>query len=292
MSSAATNKRLVIVTGLSGSGKSIALHTLEDINYYCIDNLPVGMLQGIGEQLTGLWGNLHHKVAVGIDARNNPEDLKHFPKMIDSIRRHGTDIDMIYLQAETPTLLKRFSETRRRHPLTNESVSLADAIELEKQLLGPLGDQTDLFIDTTHTTIYELRELVRQRVLHEEARTLSILFQSFGFKHGVPGDTDYLFDVRCLPNPHWQSDLRPLTGRDPAVADYLEQHQLVHDMHGHISQFLAHWIPVFERENRSYLNISIGCTGGQHRSVYLAEVLAEDFRQTRPEVLVRHRELS
>ncbi len=292
MSSAATDKRLIIVTGLSGSGKSIALHTLEDINYYCIDNLPVGMLKGIGDQLAGMWGSLHQKVAVGIDARNNPEDLKHFPQMIDSIRRTGAKIDMIYLQAETPTLLKRFSETRRRHPLTSELVSLADAIELEKQLLEPLGDQSDLFIDTTHTTIYELRELVRQRVLHEESRTLSILFQSFGFKHGVPGDTDYLFDVRCLPNPHWQAELRHLTGCDQAVVDYLEQHDMVHDMHGQIGRFLMNWIPVFERENRSYLNISIGCTGGQHRSVYLAEALAQDFRATRPEVLVRHRELS
>ncbi len=292
MPSTTKNKRLIIVTGLSGSGKSIALHTLEDINYYCIDNLPVAMLKGIGDQLAGMWGELHRKVAVGIDARNNPEDLKHFPEMIKSIRKHGTQIDMIYLKAETSTLLKRFSETRRRHPLTNELVSLADAIELEKELLEPISDQTDLFIDTSHTTIYELSELVRQRVLHDEARTLSILFQSFGFKHGVPGDTDYLFDVRCLPNPHWQAELRHLTGRDQAVVDYLEQHELVHDMHRQIAEFLQHWVPVFERENRSYLNISIGCTGGQHRSVYLAEVLAQDFRKTRPEVLVRHRELS
>ena len=285
-------RQLVIVTGLSGSGKSVALHTLEDLNYYCIDNLPVAMLKAVADQLAGAWGQMQQRVAVGIDARNNAEDLKQFPVLLRNLRQVVDKTDILYLQADTNTLLKRFSETRRRHPLTNELVPLAEAIELEKQLLEPLADEADLFIDTTHTTIYELRELVRQRVLHARQQTLSVMLQSFGFKHGVPGDSDFVFDVRCLPNPHWVTELRPLTGRDPEVAAYLQQYESVRRMQADIHDFLAYWIPVFEKENRSYLNVSIGCTGGQHRSVYMVETLAQTFRATRPEVVVRHRELT
>lgn len=284
--------KLVIVSGLSGSGKSVALHTLEDIGFYCIDNLPIGLLADFGRHITESTAKPLDRYAVGIDARNAAEDLPQFPHVLDDLKARGVHSEILFLRAADDTLIKRFSETRRRHPLSLSNTSLGEAIQRESELLAPIMERADLVIDTTATNVHQLRELVRNRLDRRVDSRLSLLFTSFGFKHGVPKDTDYVFDVRCLPNPHWEPRLRPLTGRDAAVRDYLESQASVELMYTNIRDFVAAWLPSFEREGRSYLTIAIGCTGGQHRSVYLTERLAEHFRQESDNVLVRHRELA
>lgn len=283
--------KLVIVSGLSGSGKSVALHTLEDLGYYCIDNLPVGLLEAFVQQLLDNPQPGQEEVAVGIDARNQSADLQHFPDILKRLRARGIRAEILYLQADDETLLKRFSETRRRHPLSRGNITLADAIRQERSLLQPISANASLHIDTTHTNVHQLRDLVQERVAAKSDGTLSLLFKSFGFKHGVPEDADFVFDVRCLPNPHWDVRLRPQTGLDQDVVDYLDEQPLVDEMYAEIRRFLDTWIPRFENENRSYLTVALGCTGGQHRSVYLAERLGAHFRTRYPSVLVRHREL-
>lgn len=282
--------KLIIVSGLSGSGKSVALHTLEDLGYYCIDNLPAGLLSALVLELQ-LAAKPVQNVAIGIDARNLPQSLQQFNEILDQLKIQGTNSEILFITCDAPTLIKRFSETRRRHPLSNEHVSLAEAITLERQLLEPIARRADLFIDTSQTTIHQLRDLVHQRVERREESRLSLMFQSFGFKHGIPGDADFVFDVRCLPNPHWQPELRPLTGRDEAVANYLGNDKQVATMAEHLTGFLDAWIPAFEADKRSYLTVAIGCTGGQHRSVYLVERLAKHFKPDFPNVTTRHREL-
>ncbi|MDV3237741.1 MAG: RNase adapter RapZ [Gammaproteobacteria bacterium] len=284
--------RLVIVSGLSGSGKSVALHTLEDLDYYCIDNLPIGLLEPFAGQLLDNPSLRQENAAVGIDARNQSNELQHFPQIVRRLRDRGVRCEILYLQADDETLLKRFSETRRKHPLTRPDVPLADAIRRERSLLEPISANASLHIDTTHTNIHQLRDLVQERVAGKTDGTLSLLFKSFGFKHGVPEDADFVFDVRCLPNPHWEAHLRPQTGLDREVVEYLDAQPMVDEMFDAIRDFLDTWIPRFESENRSYLTVALGCTGGQHRSVYLARRLGEHFRQRYPSVLVRHRELS
>lgn len=284
--------KLIVVSGLSGSGKSIALNTLEDLGYYCIDNLPIGMLPNVREQLLGDWGKNHSHVAVGIDARNSLDELKSFPELHKSFSASALTCEIFFLEADENVLLKRYSETRRKHPLTDDTHSLADAIRLERELLAPIAATADLIMDTSHTNIYELRDLIRNRVTHEDFETMSLLFQSFGFKNGLPTDADFVFDVRCLPNPHWEASLRPLTGMDEAVVNYLKGESWVQEMKEEIVSFLQKWIPRFEQENRTYMTIAIGCTGGQHRSVYLVEELARFFTEQRDNVIVRHRELS
>jgi UPF0042 nucleotide-binding protein len=285
--------KLVIVSGLSGSGKTVALHALEDAGYYCMDNLHIGLLTAVVRQFMAAGHGLYDQTAVGIDARSGTEALEHFSEIAREIRDLGVDLQILFLQAEEPTLLRRFSETRRRHPLTREDLPLVEAIQLERQLLAPVVEQADLAIDTTRTNVHQLSDTVRQRVEQAEASGLSVLIRSFGFKHGTPVDSDFVFDVRCLPNPHWEPRLRALTGLDPEVADFLGSHPLVEEMHVSLRDFLVTWIPRFERDNRSYLTVSIGCTGGQHRSVYLAERLAADLRALRGEAIsTRHRELT
>lgn len=284
--------KLIIVSGLSGSGKSIMLHTLEDLGYYCIDNLPVDLLQAFAAQMTSGTERAYDNAAVGIDARNRPEALQRFPEILHAIEHSGLNCELFFLQAEDDTLFKRYSETRRRHPLTGNDRPLADAIRLERELMEPFAAHADLIIDSTHTNIHQLRELVRERVEQRAKRSLSLLFMSFGYKHGVPPDADFVFDVRCLPNPHWESALRPLTGLDSGVIDFLERQPRVGEMFEHLRDFMEKWIPCFEAENRSYMTVALGCTGGQHRSVYLAEMLAAHFRRSRDNVLTRHRELS
>lgn len=283
--------KLIIISGLSGSGKSIALNTLEDLGYYCIDNLPIGMLGAMAKEMVGNWGKNHDHAAVGIDARNNASELQHFPALLKRLTSEGIECETFFLQAETNTLLKRFSETRRKHPLTEGRVSLADAIALERKLLEPIAARADLFIDTTATNIYQLRELVHARVSPDTHEPMSLLIQSFGFKNGLPSDADFVFDVRCLPNPHWEPDLRPLTGRDDEVKLFLQQQPTTAEMLQHITGFLDTWIPRFENESRSYMTIAIGCTGGQHRSVFIVEQLGRHFQQHRNNVIIRHREL-
>ncbi len=282
--------KLIIVSGLSGSGKSVALNTLEDLGYYCIDNLPAGLLSALALELK-LAPKPVENVAVGIDARNLPQSLQQFNDILDQLQVQGISNEILFITSDPDVLIKRFSETRRRHPLSNEQVSLAEAIELERQLLEPIARRADLFLDTTQTTIHELRDLVHQRVERREESRLSLMFQSFGFKHGIPTDADFVFDLRCLPNPHWHPELRPLTGRDEPVARYLDSEPKVGSMAEQITAFLETWVPAFEADNRSYLTVALGCTGGQHRSVYLAERLAKHFSEHYPNVTIRHREL-
>lgn len=284
--------KLVIVSGLSGSGKSIALETLEDCGFYCIDNLPVALVDAFVHQAMVTNQTIFSKTALGIDARNLGESLDQFPATLSKIANLGITIEVIYLQAEMPTLLKRFSETRRKHPLTDAHRSLSEAIELERKLLEPLSQRADLKIDTTHTNVHQLRELIHDRVDTQVSRLMSLFFQSFGFKNGIPLDTDFVFDARCLPNPHWEPNLRSKTGKDAEVSDFLVQHQEVRDFLEHIQGFLDRWIPCFDAENRSYLTISVGCTGGHHRSVFLIEQLSKHFSASPYNILVRHRDIA
>jgi len=284
--------KLVVISGVSGSGKTTALHVLEDLDYYCLDNLPVGLLPAFAEKMRALPEDLGERVAVGIDARNPPSDLHEFPAILEQLKAAGVDTQIFYLDADDAILLKRFSETRRKHPLSDEQRPLSDAIRDERLLLAPIADLADLYTDTTRSNIHQLRDLIRSRIEAQRQSTLSILFQSFGFKHGVPMDADYVFDARCLPNPHWEARLRAQTGRDAEVAAFLQGQELVERFVVHVGDFLRQWIPCFEADNRNYLTIAIGCTGGQHRSVYLAERLGREFRQHYDNVLIRHRELA
>jgi UPF0042 nucleotide-binding protein len=284
--------KLLIVSGISGSGKSIALQVLEDLGFYCIDNLPVGLIPVFAAQITSPSQRTYTDAAVGVDVRNLVDDLSQFPSILDEIRGSGLDCDIIFLDADEATLLKRFSETRRRHPLTGQDIPLAEAIEVERELLQSIAENADWRIDTTHTTVHQLRDLIKGRFTSQSSKTLSLLFLSFGYKHGIPADADFVFDIRCLPNPHWDPQLRPLTGRDADVVSFLESQPLVREMKQQLQGFLENWLPRFEAENRSYMTVAIGCTGGRHRSVYLAEQLRQYFTEQLSSVLVRHRELS
>lgn len=283
---------LVIVSGLSGSGKSIALQALEDLGYYCIDNLPIGMLRAFADEISNAPDPDYDYFAVGIDARNLAPNLAQFPELLDQLRAIGLVPHVIYLEANEETLIKRFSETRRKHPLTREDTPLAEAIKHERAILEPIGSCADLMLDTSHTNVHELRELIRDRMGADETEGMSILLESFGFKHGIPVDANFVFDVRCISNPHWVPELRRLTGQDQAVVDYLEDHEDVLRMYAQLRDFLEAWIPCFEAENRSYMTVAIGCTGGYHRSVYFVEKLAGHLRQSRSNISVRHREFS
>lgn len=284
--------KLVILSGLSGSGKSVALHTLEDLGYYCIDNLPLFLLKDLVLELRGRLDSAFASTAVGIDARANPDELSQLPALVRTALDQGIACQVLFLETQTEALIRRFSETRRKHPLTRGDRSLAEAIELERDLLEPIRRCADLCLDTTHTNVHELRDRVRGWAVGNASPKASILLQSFGFKHGVPQDVDFVFDVRCLPNPHWQSELKPLTGRDPQVAAFLETSPEVRRMRDDLLAFFSDWIPRFETDGRSYLTIAIGCTGGQHRSVYMTETLRRHFEALGHEVMVRHRELS
>ena len=283
--------RLVIVSGLSGSGKSVALRTLEDLGFYSIDNLPLFLLKDLALGLKDVADEVFSNTAVGVDARSNPGELKNLPDLIHAAQARGVEVQVVFLDAHTDTLIRRFSETRRRHPLTRQERPLAEAIKLERQLLEPIRQVADIRIDTTLTNVHELRDLVRVRLAGDASPKASILLQSFGFKHGLPQDTDFLFDVRCLPNPHWQPALKPLTGRDRPVVEFLESSPEVIAMRNDIAAYFDRWIPLFETDGRFYLTIGIGCTGGQHRSVYLAEALRGHFERGGHKVMVRHREL-
>lgn len=285
--------RLLVLSGLSGAGKSIALQALEDVGYYCVDNLPAGLLPGFVSQMELMAGRLEEKdIAVGIDARNMVDDLQNFQQILDNIKGQGIGCEVIFIEAHDDALIKRFSETRRKHPLSNQEVPLVEAITAERRLLTQIADCADLVIDTSNTNVHQLRDQVRDRVGKNASSRLSLQFLSFGFKHGRPIDADFVFDVRCLPNPHWDPSLRLLTGRDQEVVEFLQQQADVQDMRDDLARFIERWVPSFEAENRSYLTVAIGCTGGQHRSVYLVETLATYFKTLREGVLVRHRELS
>jgi RNase adapter protein RapZ len=279
-----------IVSGLSGSGKTIALQSLEDIGFYCIDNLPAALLPHFAGLLTDMRNHAIPNVAIGLDVRNRAF-LADLPKSLGDLRTRGIHYRIIFLEAEDSILVKRFKETRRKHPMSDHETPLVEAIRAEKKLLEPLSFEAALRIETTRTTPHELRAQVRNFARGDETAGLTILFQSFGYKHGTPLDADYVFDVRCLPNPYWQTELRQYTGLDEPVVRFLEKHEDVEAMIDEIRGFLEKWLPRFEREDRTYLTIAIGCTGGQHRSVYLVRRLAEHFSGQGVKTQVRHREL-
>ncbi|HOB60526.1 MAG TPA: RNase adapter RapZ [Candidatus Competibacteraceae bacterium] len=283
--------RMIIVSGLSGSGKTIALQTLEDLDCYCVDNLPFNLIGPLVQEILAASAKLPPTVAVGVDARNFFDELSRFPAALTELRASGLTVEVLFLQAADEILLKRYSETRRRHPLDLGSLPLREAIRQERHLLEPIVASADLIIDTSNTNLYQLRELIRARVHDTPGGAMSLLFESFGFKNGVPVDADFVFDVRCLPNPHWEAQLRPLTGLDQPVIDFLERQPEVAAMIADLRQFLASWLPKFALSDRSYLTVAIGCTGGQHRSVFIAEALARSFNDIRQHVMVRHREL-
>lgn len=283
--------RLIIVSGLSGSGKSVALHQFEDLGFYCIDNVPAALLATMVEQIISSKDPMYDNLAMGIDARNRAADLARLPDVLMDIRGRGVHCEVIFLHAEDDILLKRYGETRRKHPLSAAGLSLREAIERERELLGPIIASAELIIDTTRTSIYELRDMVRRRVGDHDQAGLSILIESFGYKHGIPADADFVFDLRCLPNPYWDHALRPLNGRDTAVARFLDDSPLVQRMYADILAFLDRWIPEYVDFNRNYLTVAVGCTGGQHRSVYMAEKLAAELSRRYPQVMTRHTEL-
>lgn len=274
--------QLIIVTGLSGSGKSVVLKALEDTGYYCVDNLPATLLPQIYENLS----SSQKLIAVSTDTRSAA--LEALPENIEKLKAQGVNVQVLFLESTTQALVKRFSETRRRHPLSNDDITLAESIECERKLLGPLSELGH-HIDTSDLSANTLRGWVKDFVAQEN-KNITLLFTSFGFKHGIPLDADFVFDVRCLPNPHYDPKLRPMTGRDAPVKAFLDKQPLVHDMYQDIQNFVAHWLPSFVQENRSYLTIAIGCTGGQHRSVHIVEELGKHFSQQQ-QVLIRHREL-
>lgn len=283
--------KLLIISGLSGSGKSTALRTLEDLDFYCIDNLPLSMLPNLAIQVHGSHGSIMTNTAVGIDARTMLDGPYDIEQILDNIRAQGIDCRIIFFESDNAHLLKRYSETRRRHPLTSEELSLAEAIQRERELLSGISAMASQHVDTSHMTPHDLRDFVTEH-LADSAHGMSVLFESFGFKHGIPTEADFIFDARCLPNPHWQPELRPLNGRDKPVQDFLSQQEESNALINDISNFLSNWVPKFEQANRNYLTIAIGCTGGQHRSVYIVDRLAKLFQQQRDNVLIRHRELS
>lgn len=283
--------RLIIVSGLSGSGKSIALHALEDLGFYCIDNMPAGLLRALLDEVTKPGENSASRVAVGVDARNRREDIEALPRLISDLQDSGVQTDLLFLQAADDVLLKRYSETRRRHPLAESGMELRAAISSERELLGPVINAADLVIDTSRTSIYELADTIRERVDRRSAKNLSILLESFGFKHGIPADADFVFDLRCLPNPYWKSELRGLTGLDTAVAEFLDAQAAFIMMYEDILTFLQNWIPEYLGANRSYLTVAFGCTGGQHRSVRMTEKIAAALQQFHEPVHTRHNQL-
>ncbi|MDB2410123.1 RNase adapter RapZ [Pseudomonadales bacterium] len=284
--------KLVIISGRSGSGKSTALNMLEDLGFYCIDNLPAGLLPALAKQALDADSNSENsneKIAVSIDARNIPTELSRFPQLVKEIPAE-VDTNIIYLDANNNTLIKRFSETRRKHPISNEHMSLKEAIETESLLLEGIAAMADLSIDSSTMTLHELRQLISDRVGGKSSSEMSLMFQSFGFKRNIPIDSDIVFDVRCLPNPYWKVELRAFTGLDQPVIDFLNSHDDVQAMIADITQYLENWLPRFRDAKRSYTTVSIGCTGGQHRSVFIAEALHRHFSNADNIVQVRHRE--
>ena len=281
--------KLTILSGRSGSGKTTALQALEDHGYYCVDNLPLGLLPTLTEQLDTEEHD-PERVAVGVDARNLPRQLLAFKSIIKALKNQQVETEVIFLDADPGTLLERFSATRRRHPLSDDDRTLADAIEYEAHLLADIRMLADLVIDTSSLDVHTLRNLIRQRVARRDVN-LSLLIESFGYKNGLPRDADLVFDVRALPNPHWHNELRPLTGRDERIAEFLRGHPESELMLEDIFHFLNRWLPTYAANDRSYVTVAVGCTGGRHRSVYITEQLAHRLRNQGVPLHVRHREL-
>lgn len=282
--------KLLIISGRSGSGKSTALNMLEDHGYYCIDNLPASLLPALAQRVSDQSAELP-LVAVSIDARNIPTDLAQVPEIIERLKHISLRTEIIFLDASSPTLIKRFSESRRKHPLTTEKIGLRQAINMETSLLEQIALLASLSIDTSNMSLHQLRDTIKTRVVERDESGLALMFESFGYKYGVPIDADVVFDVRCLPNPYWEPDLRPLSGLDAPVEHWLRSQESVESMYEDLCHYLVKWLPKFEENNRSYMTVAIGCTGGQHRSVYLSERLKRHFADKIKNVQVMHREL-
>lgn len=286
---ASKHKKLVIVSGRSGTGKSAALNVLEDSGYTCIDNLPARFLPDLFSD-SGDQHDLRY-FAVSIDVRNLWRELRDIPDMVKNLKGTGIDCKIVFLDASTETLIKRFNETRRKHPLSNKEITLGEALAIETELLKEIEQVAGLTINTDALGPYEFNERLRDSLSLSAEQSTLLLFQSFGYKFGIPTNADYVFDVRCLPNPHWHAELRPFNGRDKPVRDFLSAEQDVIDMNSTIREFLNRWLPPLFEGSRSYITIAIGCTGGKHRSVYIAETLTKRFAEQYPNVQARHREL-
>jgi RNase adapter protein RapZ len=284
-------RRLIIVSGLSGAGKTVVLNTLEDLSYYTIDNLPVSLLNTLIDQFAEDDCKLAKQIAIGIDARNNLDNFSALPEIIVSLNNSDIFAELIFIEANDEVLTKRFSETRRKHPLSSDSVSLSDAIKQERSIIDALAEAADLRIDTSHMQLHELRDIIRQRIDQREKARLSLQFMSFGYKNGIPKDADFVFDLRCLPNPYWNKSLRKYSGKDEPIIKFLTKQESVNQMLEDIEHFLQRWIPQFEADNRSYLSIAFGCTGGHHRSVFIVEQLAKKFKTFGKKIIIRHRDL-
>ena len=281
---------LIVLTGMSGGGKTVALRALEDLEFYCVDNLPSALLpQLVGAVVEGS-GSKHRRIAVGVDVRNRGADFAHMPTVLSELAAAGVQVHLIFLDCRAEVLMKPFSETPRRHPLATRGLSLADAIAEERRLLRPLMAIAEKVIDSSELNVHQLRRLVATGYA-QATEGLTLMFQSFAFKRGLPLDADFVFDARCLPNPHWHAHLRPLSGKDKPVRDFLDAEPLVGEYFADTARWLDAWLPRFEQDDRSYVTISIGCTGGRHRSVYLVEKLAAHYRARREGVLTFHREL-
>ena len=282
--------KFFIISGTSGSGKSIALRALEDIGFYCIDNLPASLVTNLATRVLAN-DTVEHNYAVSIDSRNQ-DFIGNLQESLDSLNALNMETRLIFIDASDDTLLKRYSETRRKHPLSNADTSLAEAIKQERKLVADIKNIAQRTIDTSNATPHELRTIIRNESEQGSAHALTLQLQSFGYKYGTPNDVDYMFDVRCLPNPHWHAELKPLTGMDKKVQIFLDAQPLCNLMYQQIRDFVGHWLPHFIDDNRNYITVGIGCTGGQHRSVYLSTKLKHHFDQNkRIQTLLRHREL-
>jgi len=283
--------RLVIISGVSGSGKSVALHVLEDLGFYCVDNIPVALLKPFVDELVWRKDPAFENIGIGLDARSRASDLAHVPALVQTLREGGLAVEIIFLQTDNKVLLSRFSETRRKHPLSDEKTSLEEAIAKERELLSPIINSAELVIDTTRMSVYALREQIRERVAPRTPGAVSIMIESFGYKNGLPANADFVFDVRCLPNPYWEPQLRPLSGKDGPVRAFLDEAPMVQQMVGDIVAFLEEWIPRYQDFQRSYLTVAIGCTGGMHRSVYVAEAVAKRLATKHKNIRTHHSEV-
>jgi RNase adapter protein RapZ len=283
--------RLVIISGLSGTGKTVALKQYEDLGYYCIDNIPLDLVQPLIAHAVSHPEPRYEQFAIGVDARANPSEIKSFPEVLNALRGQGVDVHVLFLTADDEVILRRYNETRRKHPLTGPEVPLADAVRLERRLLQPIADLADDSLDTSAMNLHDLRSALHARQPEAGSGRLVVLFLSFGYKNGLPDGADFVFDARSLPNPHWVPELRALTGRDEPVAQYLESRHETVALLDDIRTFLARWLPSFQEQDRSYLTVAVGCTGGQHRSVYLVEQLASSFQGRFGQVIAKHREL-
>jgi RNase adapter protein RapZ len=280
--------RIIILSGLSGSGKSVALHMLEDLGFYCIDNIPAALLKPFVSHTVRSPEATYERTAIGLDARNTKAEVASVPQLIDELRRSGLQCEVLFLVAAEDELLRRFAETRRKHPMSSAGIGLKEAMALERSLLEPIAAVADLVIDTSRLSVHALRDIVHKRVEQRSPGRLSITFESFGFKRGIPADADFVFDARALPNPYWEPGLRNLTGRDAEVMRFLETHTNVARLISDIAQFVRNRIPEYRASNRNYLTVAVGCTGGQHRSVYIVDRLAEIFTTEFGNVTARH----